>query len=472
MTTVNFGTSKRGKRTVIHRNYEYWRKGENAQGQTQWRCCKHQVFNCKARLLTDANNVVIGDQSPDHTHSGNVSTALARAAIADMKKKMTETIATPSSSSGAVMVDLGPHVLMALPKKTSLNRVLRRHRQVVLSSGDNQQTLPPTPTNLSFHFPSKFINFLLFDSGSGDDRLIILGDRMLLGGLARSDIWLAEGTFKVVPSIFFQMYSIHFQFMNGINPAAVFCLLPNKTRATYDRLITELKNLMPSAAPKTILTDFESAAMGAFSHAFPGASITGCYFHLNQSVLRKVNELGMKNDYETDDVLRGSVRCLSALAHVPVDDVAESFDLLAEDMPEHDRMNELLSYFEHTYIRGRRLRGRGHNYGPAMFPIPMWNQYESAGDGIARTTNIVEGWHHGIQSLFMCTHPSLWLMIEGLEKDSQKQKAAFMQATTGAQEIGVKKYRDLVERVRRAVGGYGETNVLLYLRAIAHLSHN
>jgi hypothetical protein len=63
-------------------------------------------------------------------------------------------------------------------------------------------------------------------------------------------------------------------------------------------------------------------------------------------------------------------------------------------------------------------------------------------------------------------------MIEGLEKDSQKQKAAFMQATTGAQEIGVKKYRDLVERVRRAVGGYGETNVLLYLRAIAHLSHN
>ena len=124
---------------------------------------------------------------------------------------------------------------------------------------------------------------------------------------------------------------------------------------------------MPAASPKKILIDFESAALGAFSAGYPEASVTGCYFHLNQSVLRKVNELGMKTDYENDDALRGSVRCLSALAHVPVGNVNEAFDLLAESMPEHDKMNELLSYFEHTYIRGRRLRGRYSNYGAATF---------------------------------------------------------------------------------------------------------
>ena len=211
--------------------------------------------------------------------------------------------------------------------------------------------------------------------------------------------------------------------------------------------------------------------MGAFREGYPDASITGCYFHLNQSVLRKVNELGMKIDYERDDAIRGSIRCLSALAHVPVDDVDEAFDHLAESMPEHEKMNELLSYFEHTYIRGRRQRGRGNNYGAAIFPIPMWNQYESAGDGIARTTNIVEGWHHGIQSLFMCSHPTLWLLMEGLEKDCQKQKATFLQGATGVEERGVKKYRQLVEKVKRAVEGYGRMEVLIYLRAIAHLSH-
>jgi hypothetical protein len=66
---------------------------------------------------------------------------------------MTETIATPSSSSGAVMINLSPNILMALPKKTSLHRVLRRHRQVALSSEDAQHLLsPPHPTILCFTF--------------------------------------------------------------------------------------------------------------------------------------------------------------------------------------------------------------------------------------------------------------------------------------------------------------------------------
>ena len=135
-------------------------------------------------------------------------------------------------------------------------------------------------------------------------------------------------------------------------------------------------------------------------------------------------------------------------------------------------MNELLTYFEPSYIRGRRVRGRGENYSPALYPIPRWNQHSAAGDGIARTTNIVEGWHHGIQSLFMCSHPSMWNFFEGLNKDCRKQVASFLQATTGVQHVGSKRYRDLIARVARAVNGYGETDVLTYLRAIVHLSHS
>ena len=91
--------------------------------------------------------------------------------------------------------------------------------------------------------------------------------------------------------------------------------------------------LIPSAAPTVILTDFESAAMDAFRARFPTARITGCYFHLAQSILRKVNEVGLKRDYETRDDIRIAVKCLAALSHVPVDDVAEAFDVLAESMP-------------------------------------------------------------------------------------------------------------------------------------------
>ena len=101
----------------------------------------------------------------------------------------------------------------------------------------------------------------------------------------------------------------------------------------------------------------------------------------------------------------------------------------------------------------------------------MWNQYESAGERIARTTNTVEGWHRGIQSLLMCSHPTLWLLIEGLDKDCRKQKAACLQGIPGVHDGSVKKYRNLLQKVKRTVHEYGRTEVLTYLREIAHLSH-
>ena len=465
-----YGASKRGNQTFIFRNFEYWRKRSNAAGETQWRCIKHQTFNCPANIRTVGLRVV-GNLSPDHTHGGNGEAALARQAVGVMKLKMTETIATPSAAQGSVAASLGDQVLMALPKRATLSRLLRLHRHQHL----NKQpcvALPPAPNDLMFQFPDKYVEFLLHDSGPGANRIIILGDVGLLDGLARSAIWIADGTFKLVPILFFQLYTIHFQYASGINPAAVYCLLTNKTRETYDRVMVELKRLIPSAAPSVILTDFETAAMSSFAQSYPAARITGCYFHLCQAVLRKVNELGMKADYEANDDMRVMVRCLPALSHVPVDSVEEAFDLLADAMPQHERMNELVSYFEHTYIRGRRQRGRVANYGPPLFDIASWNQHAAIGEGIARTTNTVEGWHHGLQALFMCSHPCLWTCLDGLLKDCKKQKATFLQGTTGVQQTPAKRYRTIVERVARAVENFGQTDVLTYLKAIAYLSHS
>ena len=97
--------------------------------------------------------------------------------------------------------------------------------------------------------------------------------------------------------------------------------------------------------------------------------------------------------------------------------------------------------------------------------------YTAAGDGIARTTNTVEGWHNGLQSLFMCSHPSLWTFLDGLKQDCNKQTAAFLQGATGVEQPSTKRYRNLVTRVAVAVGSFDRTDVLTYLRAIAHMSH-
>ena len=77
----------------------------------------------------------------------------------------------------------------------------------------------------------------------------------------------------------------------------------------------------------------------------------------------------MKSDYESEDNLQIALRCLPALAVVPSTDVAEAFWILADYMPELEKMPELLAYFEHTYIRGRRRPERNECHRSALYPI-------------------------------------------------------------------------------------------------------
>ena len=72
-------------------------------------------------------------------------------------------------------------------------------------------------------------------------------------------------------------------------------MLPNKTGDTYRRLLSAVTVLIPEAEPDVILLDFEIAAMNAFRATFPNSTVTGCYFHLCQSVLKKTQELGLRD---------------------------------------------------------------------------------------------------------------------------------------------------------------------------------
>ena len=58
---------------------------------------------------------------------------------------------------------------------------------------------------------------------------------------------------------------------------------------------------------KQLATDFEFAAIDAFRITYPNSTITGCYFHLCQSVLRRTQELGLRMLYDRpiNDEVRG-----------------------------------------------------------------------------------------------------------------------------------------------------------------------
>jgi len=89
----------------------------------------------------------------------------------------------------------------------------------------------------------------------------------------------------------------------------------------------------------------------SFGVTWKNATVTDCYFHLTQNVMRKANEIGMKEDYEKNDRLRLALRCLLSSAMVLSSDVTETFLILVDNMPGHEKMPELLVYSRQTTAR-------------------------------------------------------------------------------------------------------------------------
>jgi MULE transposase domain len=137
--------------------------------------------------------------------------------------------------------------------------------------------------------------FLMYDSGNDllPGRMLIFATRTGLQLLSRSSEWFSDGTFSTAPVFFEQLYTIHVVQYNAVLPV-VYALLPNKSRATYVKMLQQLKNLQPGLQPQFLMTDFEQAALQAFELEFAGIAKTGCFFHLSQCVWRKVQSEGLK----------------------------------------------------------------------------------------------------------------------------------------------------------------------------------
>jgi len=170
---LEYGISSKRKPTVLYRNFEYVKDKEKVCGTIAWRCRLHQTMKCKARLTTSGDRVV-SIRDPDHNHTGNVSFARARKAVGEMKNKLTDLTVAPSSSQAAVMSELPNDTLMALPRRAAVFKALRRHRKKVTCAANGDTPLPAIHKVLLFDIPESFADIVVFDSGPGDNRLILI----------------------------------------------------------------------------------------------------------------------------------------------------------------------------------------------------------------------------------------------------------------------------------------------------------
>lgn len=105
--------------------------------------------------------------------------------------------------------------------------------------------------------------------------------------LQTAEHFLVDGTFKVTPEIFYQVFIIHAVYREHVVPV-IYSLLRRKDGGTYTRLINEIVNIAPNWSPTSVMMDFEQASINALKKKFPSVSLSGCYFHLRQSIQRKL----------------------------------------------------------------------------------------------------------------------------------------------------------------------------------------
>ena len=145
--------------------------------------------------------------------------------------------------------------------------------------------------------------FLLFDSGVGDiNRMLIFATNNGIDMLATSSQWFGDGTFKLCPQIFPQIYTIHVLVNHEVLPC-VFALLPSKTETVYAQFFTTVCNPVRNNNgndPDGFLVDFETAMINAIRNVLPQTDISGCFFHLLSNLWKHIQRAGLQERYMND----------------------------------------------------------------------------------------------------------------------------------------------------------------------------
>lgn len=308
--------------------------------------------------------------------------------------------------------------------------------------------------------------FLAYDSGVDDvDRMLIYATQRNIDVLRSADHWFMDGTFKVVPQVFYQLYTVHALQADRVIPC-VYALLPNKTGQTYRGLLRQLLEIDQGLRPNTVLTDYEIGAVAAIQEVFPQAVVQGCFYHLAQCVWRKVQDLGFAQAYRDDEDYSVNVRMIPGLAFVPEDEVLDAYETLAEEFEGDDRLTPVLDYFEDTFI-GRPTRRNGRR--APRFPISLWNVHDRVEEGLPRTNNTVEGWHRSFQSNVGAHHPTIWRFLDVLKREQSLNEVNITQMVAGfAPNPQRKQYLDSAARISAIVRDFQNRHILTYLRGIAY----
>ena len=127
-----------------------------------------------------------------------------------------------------------------------------------------------------------------------DQAAMIFGSVRMLDSLKESTDMQYDTTFKVVPKLFFQLFTIFVSINRHVLPA-LHILMTNKSEKLYNAVITTVQQLLPTFNPSFAIGDFELAPKNSFTKVFPHITIIGCWFHYTKAIYDKSKRMDYQN---------------------------------------------------------------------------------------------------------------------------------------------------------------------------------
>lgn len=392
-----------------------------------------------------------------------------------IKRKAAETNDTPSSIYQDAIAQV-ENIIASQISKCSAKSIVKRQRKTNIKEPDHISDL----YDLSVDTLSgkKFLNKTI---KRNDDYIMIFTTIENCNYLKNSQFWILDGTFKSCPKLFKQFYVVPGSISRDGNDMVfplVFALMTGKDEDLYNMLFSNLNKFAEENGiffkenrNLEIITDFELAAINAINNVFPFAIHSACFFHLQQSIYRKIQALGLVTKYKNLLEFNFRARKIASLAFLPPEKVKEAWGILKSEF-ENDEI-DLVTYFEENYVIGKiRMRFRkkeATRYEPC-FPIEMWSVHNRTINEMPRTSNSAEGWHNKIH-LLLSTHPGIHSFISKIQKE-QHETEATIESLISNQVFKRKKYNEirnnnLLEICKRIVND-SNYNLDEFMRAIAN----
>ncbi|XP_076047371.1 uncharacterized protein LOC143028903 [Oratosquilla oratoria] len=412
----------------------------------RWECSQRSALSCKGSAHTDIQMKEIVATTP-HSHDSYP----AHVAATKVKAAIKDTTTANRCRLGQIVADALVHqpveMRAAIGRIASVKRSVRRLQK---------ECVPKDPASLQelriegewkTTGPPDNISFLVYDNVSSSNRIIVYATYEGLKHLCRNSTWFMDDTFSTAPRLFHQLYVIRVPLGNKAI-TCVYAFLSGKYQASYEEflqvILDKCDQLGFNPDVTTIITDFEQAMINAVQTVL-GTHVTsrGCFYHLTQSIWRKIQSLGLVNAYRTDDRVKHFCGMLNALAFLPEEEITTGMEYLMENIPDVEGLDSLVDYFNATYVSGsfRRIQPPAQpdrDLPPVLmrrisplFPPRFWNVHQVTLYGKDRTNNLCEAWNFGFKELVGYDHPTIWKAIDSIRKDQALTTAALLRDSTG-----------------------------------------